>query len=858
MNTVERILLAQRIPGELTKTARHLTDLLRLLSPNVERQSFHFSLGVESGAMSTTNEFGAVKAKLNDAERGARKHFENSLTFDALNRAEQGPGRAGDGGAPAGGPGAKSAAIRDERAEDKLQQRDGTADRKKSLAREKDGVELKEELQKQLGEALFYEKQRNIEIVRQLYRNVDPTQELAENNYYRLPVQQQVAALIPVNEFWADYAKHDGKLPFLSRHFTDGSRTFTEMVFTLAVLDLPFVAGKHDTKFDGTRMTLTPATPLIAFHEEVRPVDGKGGHVPVLASENFYKATDRFRDEGGEKLDKFVTDEFVVHTVYGCQVVVTNPTSSRQKLSVLVQLPIGAIPVANGQFTRSVPLDLEPYRTATVEYQFYFPKPGRFVHFPVNVAKNEQFVIATAATTFTVVEKPSKLDTASWEYVSQNGTTDDVLAFLNRENVNALNLDKIAFRMKDRGFYEAVIKLLSDRHVYHPTLWSYAIHHADVPAASQFLQHADGFVAECGGPITSPLLTIDPVVRHHSEHLEYKPLVNARAHALGHTRQIVNTRFHEQYHHVLKTLSYRKALNDADLLAVTYYLLLQDRIDEALATFALVNPDAVPTKIQYDYCAAYLEMFTEAPVKARSIAMKYANHPVDRWRNTFATIVSQLDEIEGKGPTVIDPTDRAQQQGQLAATEPNVEFTLDTKSIHLTWQNLDTVTINYYRMDVELLFSRNPFGQQSGNQFAFIRPNATQVVKLAAGQTKQTIPLPDDLVKRNVLVEVIGGGKTRSLPYYATAMDVKLTENYGQLKATDAAGKPLSKVYVKVYAKLADGSVTFHKDGYTDLRGRFDYASVNTPDRQAIQRFAVLVLSENHGATIREAAPPQQ
>jgi hypothetical protein len=52
--------------------------------------------------------------------------------------------------------------------------------------------------------------------------------------------------------------------------------------------------------------------------------------------------------------------------------------------------------------------------------------------------------------------------------------------------------------------------------------------------------------------------------------------------------------------------------------------------------------------------------------------------------------------------------------------------------------------------------------------------------------------------------------------------------------------------------------VKFHKDGYTDLRGRFDYASVNTPERQPIQRFAVLVLSDDRGAVIREAAPPQQ
>jgi hypothetical protein len=68
----------------------------------------------------------------------------------------------------------------------------------------------------------------------------------------------------------------------------------------------------------------------------------------------------------------------------------------------------------------------------------------------------------------------------------------------------------------------------------------------------------------------------------------------------------------------------------------------------------------------------------------------------------------------------------------------------------------------------------------------------------------------------------------------------------------------LPKVYVKVYARLADGAVKFHKDGYTDLRGRFDYASVNGPEKRPVERFALLVLSDDRGAVIREAAPPQQ
>ena len=645
----------------------------------------------------------------------------------------------------------------------------------------------------------------------------------------------------------------------MSRHLADASRNFTEMAFALSVLDLPFTAGKHEVTFDGGKMTLTPGSRVIAFHEEVRPAGGKGGQTPILVSQNVYRHGDRFADVNGEKHDKFVSGEFVAHTAYGCQVVVTNPTSARQKLNVLTQLPVGSLPLSGGQFTKSVALDLEPYRTHTLDYLFYFPKPGTFAQFPVHVSKAEQFLAAAPPTTFNVVATPTKRDTTSWDYVSQHGSNDDVLAFLSRENVRALNLERIAFRMKDRPFFEATTRLLQDRHLYHPTLWSYGLFHADTTTARQYLAHMDVIVNECGGPIVSPLLAIDPVARHAYEHLEYKPLVNARAHALGQRRQIVNPAVHDQYHRLLRNLCHARELTDADLLAVTYYLLLQDRIDEALATFARVNPDAVTTKLQYDYCAAYTAMFGENPQKARSIAAKHASHPVDRWRNTFGAILGQLDEIEGRGPRVPDADDAAQRQAALAATEPSIEFTVGGGAINLTWANVETVRVNYYLMDVELLFSRNPFVKASGGQFASIKPNQTADLKLPAGRNKVAIPLPDELAKRNVLVEISAAGKTRSQASFANAMDVKVTENFGALRVTDAIdNKPLPKVYVKVYARLADGSVKFHKDGYTDLRGRFDYASVNTPERKAIERFSVLVLSDDKGALIREAAPPQQ
>jgi hypothetical protein len=858
LNTVERVLLAQRIKDEPAKTQRYLDDLLRLQPPNPERFLMLFDTAVKSSALGTEDPYGLNKAK-------------RRLQLDLLPGLQQAPAEKkpaepaketprpvnGDPAAPPA-PGAMDprsgrVAGKAEKDMERLESR---------LGREPE--EMKK-LQQQVGGLAadksqpFFEDGRERLSVRQLYRRMDPTQEWAENNYYHLPIQQQLADLVTVNPFWLDYARHDGKSPFLSKHLAEASHNFTEILFALAVLDLPFESAKHKVDIAAGRMTLTVTSPVVAFHEEVRQAEAGGGQVPILVSQNFYKNGERYREENGEKIDKFVTGEFLAGTVYGCQVVVTNPTSSRQKLNVLIQVPVGAIPVGNGQNTRTVLVDLEPYRTQTIDYLFYFPLPGRFAHFPVNVARNERFLAAGQATVLDVVAKLTKLDTSSWDFVSQNGSSDDVLAFLKGENVFRINLDRIAFRMRERAFFTQVLAVLQNRHAYSSTLWSYGIFHADVPSTRHYLLHADTLVAECGGPLVSPLLIIDPVARYQYEHLEYRPLVNARVHALGQRRQIVNGRLLEQYQRFLKLLSYRRQLDDTDKLAVTYYLLLQDRVEEALAAFAEVNADRVATKIQHDYCAAYLALFENKVQQSRAIAARYTNHPVDRWRKTFAALVNQLDEAEDREGKVADVDDRGQRQGQLAATEPAFELTLDAKAINLSWQKLEAVRVNYYLMDVELLFSRNPFVQQVSGPFASIRPNATQEVKLPAGKNRLSIPLPPEYTRRNVLVEVAAAGKTQALPFYANAMDVRLMENFGQLRVTEAAGgKPLSKVYVKVYVRLAGGQVKFHKDGYTDLRGRFDYASVSTPERLPPERFAILILSDERGALIREAAPPQQ
>ena len=115
----------------------------------------------------------------------------------------------------------------------------------------------------------------------------------------------------------------------------------------------------------------------------------------------------------------------------------------------------------------------------------------------------------------------------------------------------------------------------------------------------------------------------------------------------GKRRQIVNQRFFEQYQRLLDILSYKAELDHDDLMSVTYYLLLQDRVAEALEFFGRVDAERLESKLQYDYFAAYLALYQGKLPEARELTDRWLQHPVDRWRNAFAAIDQQLKEIAG-------------------------------------------------------------------------------------------------------------------------------------------------------------------------------------------------------------------
>ena len=66
----------------------------------------------------------------------------------------------------------------------------------------------------------------------------------------------------------------------------------------------------------------------------------------------------------------------------------------------------------------------------------------------------------------------------------------------------------------------------------------------------------------------------------------------------------------------------------------------------------------------------------------------------------------------------------------------------------------------------------------------------------------QQIGLPNELknMNANLVIEINGGNLQKFHTFYQNQLKVTVLENFGELKVCNLAGKPLPRVYVKVYA----------------------------------------------------------
>ena len=136
----------------------------------------------------------------------------------------------------------------------------------------------------------------------------------------------------------------------------------------------------------------------------------------------------------------------------------------------------------------------------------------------------------------------------------------------------------------------------------------------------------------------------DPVNYCPLKVFEYFPYYSSRAHKYTNENKskIRNVQFKQTYFNFLfEEVCYQSEAKKEGKrssgfgLALCYYLLLQDRVDEASSVFkTLSEGEKKQQEIQFDYIECFLDMYEGYPSfsKARSISQKYVNYPILRWK----------------------------------------------------------------------------------------------------------------------------------------------------------------------------------------------------------------------------------
>ncbi len=853
LNAAEKLLLARRIPAMAETVRREFKELGEILPDDADMLRRLVESGLAGSAMWDDDQArGTVRNNLSLSDEFAETDS-NAMAFGAVLKEQEFNGRS------------------------ELRRSGAIRAMAKSMGGDKvtDGREMESLGRRKRSESVAF------------YQNLDSTKQWAESQWDRVRVTSfggvqatgdgagalQSPDLIAIDPFWLALANAGAEGSSLNEHLLRPIGSRHAALVALAFCGLPLNAG--DVKLPIDDKAFAPPHPVALVTKRLVNLEPMQGEASLLVGQRFSaEGDDQSRDPKAEV--PVAPSEFVIHRVYRGEVILTNPTPKRRTVDALWQIPAGSLPLAGCQATDSRTLTLEPFAVQRIEYSFYFPQPGEFVHYPVSIGGDGRVVARGTERTFNVVAAPSKLDEESWPAIAAGGDAAKIDTFLGKSNLRKIDLGLVAHRMKDRAIYDVVKKNLATNQIERADLWGYAFHHLDLDGMKMFLSQQRVVVSSVGPVLRSELLEVNPIDRRTYEFLEYSPLVQARIHPLKAERDILNPTFKEQYLNLLRCLSYQSAPDVTQQLSVVHYLILENRIEAAISRFAKIEGDDVSTKLQYDYLAGYLALHRGDYATALQLASTHQNHPVPRWRERFTAMLSNLRQrdqlLQGsqlaagdggkkdgiaKNDSDLSLIDRDNRNADSATLEAFVKVDVDGASLKIEHRNTKNVIVNLYAVDLELLFSKTPFVREDLATMAMVEPTRSEPIELDAKDGIRQFKLDDRLARQTLLVEVVAGAARSTTLYYGGILSAYVSQGFGQLQVSDSATRqPVEGAYVKVYARHQDGSVSFYKDGYTDLRGRYDYVSLSTGDIAMIQRFSILVIDPERGATLQEAAPP--
>ena len=621
------------------------------------------------------------------------------------------------------------------------------------------------------------------------FQEAEVATEYCETHYYNNPHILN-PGLIEENEFWVDFAQHivyNGTYDkFMSSNFISATTGHTQAIGVLSVISLPWTAPRQDIKSHGGRgVDISAVDNMILFKKEIKEAEAE--------LDNNILVIHRFFDPNNKNSEAKIK-EFLINKVYGCETIITNVSTKSQDFQILWQIPEGSLPLQNINYQKSENKKLNSYSTTTFEYYFYFPHQGNFIQFPSNITIENKVVAVANECKFEVVEERTEVSNETFRDIMLSGDNDSIIEFLATANLykgeKGFNFSDILWMLKDKDFFLRVTDTLRNRKIYDDLIWKYSLHHKDYQTMKESIMKNNVLLPQTGTFFESDLIKCSPATSNF-RHLDYFPMINARAHKLGDNANpgILNRQFRQTYNNLLKTLIEKPKLDEIDLLNMTYYFLLQDRINEAIEIFQRVDPKHFDNhktlKMQYDYMRAYLDFFigSETDFKvAMSISKKYADYPILSWKVLFTEILDQLEEFkEGVDyDEDIDNEDETKRKANLKKSinlEPTLHCELEKTQIKVEYNNIKELLVKYYVMDPEVMFSRTPFLNQNTEDFAYVKPMEKQVIDLDKKLKSDQFEILEKFQNQNLVIEVTGEGKQAFLTYFATSLKVAINEN---------------------------------------------------------------------------------
>jgi len=359
-----------------------------------------------------------------------------------------------------------------------------------------------------------------------------------------------------------------------------------------------------------------------------------------------------------------------------------------------------------------------------------------------------------------------------------------------------------------------------------------------------------------------PLGSFDPLVRKTASYNEFWTAAGIPGKNLKHiTDRPKIGNFDSTYHNYLLTAlvnSYNLfSMSVEDRMCATYYMILMNRTSEAQRIFNSIKN--IPEDNQlYDYMSGFLTVHADATglMSLGDLTTKYLKS--DSIGPAMRAKWSALENFVGELRNCKDfDKEFVYESEESRRDRSEVILALECEGLRRTivYKNLENLIVKLYKIDIELMFSTSPF-TRSNFSYRYVEPTRTHnhIIEKEAKVNRLSLTDVTGEFKsdggENYIFEVISGEKCVNGSIYMNQLDVQLSDNQVRVLRKKAS-TPVVKAYIKVYAQTINNKDgVFYKDGYTDLRGRFDYKTVATNALNSVTRFGILVKTISNGSDV--------